>query len=185
MIRTFALAGLIAVVGTATSAATWTVDPAKSSLTFTGTATGQPFTGHFKTFSASIDFDPAKPEAGHVVVKVDTASASTGDAQKDELMPGDDFFAAATFPQAVFEATSFKALGGDAFEADGTLTVRDIKKPVVLPFTLTTSGDGAHAVGTVKLMRQTFGIGQNAWAADDNVAFAVDVAFDLTATKAK
>jgi polyisoprenoid-binding protein YceI len=185
MIRPLLLAGLLALVGTAASAATWTVDPAKSTLTFTGTATGQPFTGQFKTFVATIDFDPAKPEGGHVLVSVDTGSAATGDTQKDELIPGEDFFNAAKFPKAVFEATSFKALGGDKFEADGTLTIRDVKKPVVLPFTLTISGDTAHAVGTVQLMRQTFGVGQNAWAADDNVAFAVDVAIDLTATKTK
>lgn len=164
-------------------AAPWTVDLAKSSIAFAGTATGQPFSGTFKSFAAIIDFDPAKPAEGHATVTVDTASAATGDAQKDELIPGADFLATSTFPKAVFEATSFKALGGDKFEADGTLTIRDVKKPVALPFTFTTSGDTAHAFGTVQLLRQAFGIGQGAWAADDNVAFAVDVTIDIAARK--
>lgn len=188
MIRTtlaaaFAAALPLAALPVNAVAAPWTVDPAKSSIGFKGTATGQPFSGTFKSFAATIDFDPAKPAEGHATVTVDTGSAATGDAQKDELIPGADFFAASTFPKAVFEATSFKALGGDKFEADGTLTIRDVKKPVVLPFTFTTSGEDAHAVGTVQLLRQTFGVGQGAWAADDNVAFAVDVTIDIAAKK--
>lgn len=179
----FAAALLLPALAGAAAAAPWTVDPAKSTITFTGMASGQAFTGTFKTFEARIDFDPAKPAEGHAVVMVDTSSASTGDAQKDDLIPGADFFAAATFPKAVFEATSFKALGGDKFEADGMLTIRDVKKPLALPFTFTGSGDAAHAVGTVQLLRQTFGVGQNAWAADDNVAFAVDVTIDIAAKK--
>ncbi len=170
--------------GAATAnAATWTVDPAKSTITFKGIASGQPFSGTFKSFAATIDFDPAQPAAGHATVTVDTGSASTGDAQKDDLIPGADFFDAAKFPKAVFTAQNFKALGGDKFEADGTLQIRDVTKPITLPFTLTTTGNSAHAVGTTQILRQTYGVGQGAWAADDNVAFAVDVAIDLTATK--
>lgn len=166
------------------SAASWTVDPAKSHIKFTGTQTEQPFTGEFKTFSATIDYDPAKPQAAHVVVLVDTGSAATGDTQRDEAMPQSDWFDVKQFPQAKFEATGFKPLGGDKFEADGTLTIRSISKPVVLPFTLTTTGDTAHVVGHADLMRSSFGVGQGAWASPEWVKFEVGVDIDLTATKA-
>ncbi len=184
MIRlTLACALLLAGAGAA-SAATWTVDPAKSSLGFSGKQTGDAFSGRFKTFAATIDFDPAKPEAAHVSVTVDTGSATTGDQQRDEAMPGEDWFSAQAFPQAKFEATGFKPLGGDKYEADGTLTIRGAAKPVVLPFTLTIAGDTAHAVGHAELLRSAFGVGQGAWATDEYVAFEVGVDVDLTATKA-
>lgn len=176
-------AALLLGAGTA-SAATWTVDPAKSKLGFSGKQTGEAFSGTFKTFAATIDFDPAKPEAAHVTVTVDTGSAATGDQQRDEAMPGEDWFSAKSFPQAKFEATGFKPLGGDKYEADGTLAIRGVSKPVVLPFTLTTSGDAAHAVGRAQLVRSAFGVGQGAWATDEYVAFEVGVDIDLTATKA-
>ena len=172
--------GLAALPGSAV-AKPWMVDAAKSTITFAGTATGQPFSGTFKSFAASIDFDPAKPTEGHATVTVETGSAATGDAQKDELIPGADFFNASAFPKAVFQTTGFKALGGDKFEADGTLTIRDVTKPIALPFTFTADGGTAHAVGTVQLLRQSFGVGQGAWSADDNVAFAVDVTIDIAA----
>jgi polyisoprenoid-binding protein YceI/cytochrome b561 len=186
MIRnTFVAATLAAcLAATGASAATWTVDPAKSRLGFSGTQTEQPFSGQFKTFAATIDFDPAKPEAGHALVTIDMGSATTGDPQKDEALPGADWFDTKAFPQAKFEATGFKAKGGDAYEADGTLTIRGISKPVALPFTLTTSGDTAHAVGKVQLVRAAFGVGQGAWSTPEYVAFEVNVDIDLTATKA-
>jgi polyisoprenoid-binding protein YceI len=184
MIRTIFTAGLVLLAGTAASAAaTWTVDPAKSSIVFSGTQTGTPFQGRFKTFSASIDFDPTKPEAGHAVVTIDVASATTGDQQRDEAMPGAEWFDVKNFFQAKFEASTFKALGGDKYEADGTLTIRGVSKSVILPFTLTTSGNTAHAVGKAQLTRQTFGVGQGQWASNEYVAFEVDVDVDLMATK--
>ena len=183
MIRTLLMGLLLSSAGAA-SAATWTVDPAKSFVSFSGTQTGQPFSGKFKLFTATIDFDPAKPEAGHVTATIDLASASTGDPQKDEALPGSDWFDASAFPKASFESTAFKSLGGDRYEADGTLTIRDAKKPVVLPFTLTIAGDTAHAVGHADLLRTSFGVGQGAWATADYVAFEVGVDVDLLAKKA-
>ncbi len=185
MIRTLCCAGLLAITTMAgASAATWTVDRAKSKIEFTGTQTGQPFSGHFKTFAATIDFDPAKPETGHALVTIDTGSATTGDQQRDQALPGEDWFSAKAFPKAKFDVAGFKALGGDKYAADGTLTIRDMSKPVVLPFTLTTSGDTAHAVGSVQLLRSAFGVGQGDWASDEYVAFEVNVSIDLTASKA-
>ncbi len=167
----------------AAEAATWTVDPAKSTLGFTGSQTGTAFSGRFKTWTAAIDFDPAHPEAGHVAVKVDMASATTDDPQKDEALPTPDWFDATAFAAASFDATGFAPKGGDAYETTGKLTLRGVAKDVVLPFTLTLTGDQAHAVGHAKLMRTDFGVGQGAWTSGDYVALDVTVDLDLVATR--
>ena len=164
-------------------AATWTVDPATSKLGFTGVQTDQPFTGSFKRWTGTIDFDPAKPEAAHVAISIDTGSAMTGDTQRDEALPGEDWFAASKFPAATFEATGFVPKGGTAFETTGKLTIRGFGKDVTFPFTLTVEGDTAHAVGKTKLVRTAFGVGQGAWGTDQYVALDVDVSVDLTAKK--
>lgn len=179
-----AAALLVAVFGAgAAHAAAWTVDPARSRLGFTGQQSGEPFTGRFKTWTAAIDFDPAHPEAGHVSATIDTATATTGDIQKDEAMPGADWFDASAFTTATFEATGFAPKGGDAYETTGKLTLRGVSKNVVLPFTLTITGDQAHAVGHAKLVRTDFGVGQGAWSSGDTVALDVTVDLDLVATR--
>ncbi len=178
-----AAAVLLMGLSTAAEAASWTVDPAKSQLGFTGQQTGAPFTGRFKSWTAAIDFDPAHPEAGHVSAAIDIASASTEDPQKDEALPTPDWFDATQFGKATFEATGFTPKGGDAFETSGKLTLRGVSKAVVLPFTLTITGDQAHAVGHAKLMRTDFGVGQGSWASADYVALDVTVDVDLVATR--
>lgn len=184
MIRSAFLAVAVALASPgAAHAADWTVDPARSRLEFSGTQTGAPFTGRFGTWSATIAFDPAKPEAGHVAATIDLASAKTGDAQKDEAMPGGDWLDAGRLAQARFEATGFRPKGGDAYETTGTLTLRAVSKDVVLPFTLTLGGQEAHAVGKATILRTDFGVGQGAWADGGMVGLDVEVSFDLVATR--
>ena len=184
MIRTTLFAATALLAGArAADAATWIVDPAKSRLGFTGDQTGTPFTGRFKSWTAAIDFDPAHPEAARVSVKVDVASATTGDPQKDEALPTPDWFDASAFTTASFDAAGFAPKGGDAYETTGKLTLRGAAKDVVLPFTLTVAGDTAHAVGHAKLVRTDFGVGQGAWTSGDYVALDVTVDLDLVATQ--
>ena len=166
----------------AAHAADWTIDTAQSHLDFTGSQSGSPFNGHFTGFAGTIAFDPANP--AHADVTIDTATATTGDSQKDGAMPGADWFAAQKFPQEHFVATGFKLTTAGGFETNGTLTIRGISKPVTLPFTLAITGDIAKATGHVQLIRTRFGVGQGAWSTAQYVALEVAVNFAITAKSA-
>jgi len=184
MLRSLGLAAvLLAGASLSARAATWTIDPAKSQLGFTGSQSGTPFSGKFGKFSGTIVFDPASPGAGHADITVETGSATTGDQQKDGAMPGSDWFAADKFPTAHFVATSFKSTGTGTYEADGQLTIRGISKPLALPFTLAISGDTAKADGKVQLVRTDYGVGQGAWASSQYVALEVAVTVAIVATR--
>lgn len=178
------VAGLTALLAAAPAwAAHWQVDAAHSRLGFAGVQLGTPFQGGFGGFQASIDFDPADPRSAHVVVTVDLASAHTGDAQRDGAMPGAEWFDTAKSREARFEATGFVAKGGDAYEALGTLSLRGAAKTCTLVFTLTTTGDTAHAIGHADVLRTDFGVGQGPWSTDEYVALQVSVTFDLAARR--
>jgi len=181
--KAFAYVPLIAALAWSgpAAAAEWSVDAARSRLGFIGSQGGSPFEGKFTRWSARIDYDPAKPEAAKVTVDIDMASAQTGDSQKDQSLPGADWFDAKGFPKARFEAAGFKGKGANAFEAPGTLTIRGMGKSVVLPFTLDLKGAQAHAKGRLDIVRTDFGVGQGEWKAGDMVALQVAVVFDLEA----
>lgn len=165
------------------AAAGWAVDSAKSSLGFIGSQSGASFEGHFSKWQAQIDFDPANPGTGHALVTIDMGSATTGDPQKDQSLPQSDWFNVKGFPQATFEATSFRAKGGDAYEAVGSLTIRGVKKDVVLPFTFDAEGNAGHAKGKLELLRTDYGVGQGEWSSDQMVGLSVAVTVDIRATK--
>lgn len=135
----------------------------------------------FSLWSAQIGYDPAHPGAAHVHITIQTASAHTGDTQRDEALPGTDWFSAAAFPQAVFDATGFTLLGGDKFTTTGTLTIRGITRKLTLPFTLDLAGNTAAAKGSINLTRTDYGVGQGSWSSGDWVGLTAGVTFTLVA----
>jgi polyisoprenoid-binding protein YceI len=169
----------------AACAESWTIDKAQSELGFTATQTGSKFTGHFTRYDATIDFDPAHPEAGHATATIDMTSAVTGDKQRDAMLPDADWFDVAQFPQARFEATRFDAKGGNVYEAVGKLTIRGVTKDVVLPFTLQTANGVTTADGTLPILRSDYGVGQGAWATGQWVGLDVTVMLHVTATPSR
>jgi len=175
-----ALAIVLLPSGTA-RASDWKVVAAKSWLGFKGAAAGAPFEGRFSSWQAQVSFDPDKPEAGHVAVTVDMASAVTGDKEKDEALPQVAWFDAKAFPHATFAVQSFRAKGGHDYDAVGTLALRDVTKPVVMPVTIEVDGNTLHASGHIDLLRTDYNVGAATGA--KWVALEVVADFEVTAER--
>lgn len=165
--------------------ALWVVDKPASRLGFAGAMNGQAFTGTFRRWDARIQFDPKSLGTSNVTAIIDTGSAITGDQTRDEALPTADWFAVQTFPRAIFSASQFKALGGGRYQAMGTLAIRNVRRPVVLPFTLTIKDDHATMRGVLTIDRRIFNVGQGQFATGDTVATNVKIEVSLSATRAK
>lgn len=176
----FAAALLVLFAGDA-SAAEWRADSAASRLTFIGTQGGSPFEGSFETFSATTHFDESNLQESKAAVSIDMASVRTGNAQRDDAVKGQDWFAVATYPKAQFETKAFRRVGENRYEADAVLTIRNVSRPVVLTFALTEVGDATRATGDLVINRTVFGVGQGQWASAQLVAHEVTIRFDLLA----
>lgn len=187
MRRVFAFIAAIAFAAPSIAApATWTVDPAKSSLSFAVSVNGQTVTGKLASFAAVIAFDPAGLAQSSAKVTIPMAGAKTDDATRDAMLPRPDWFNVAGFPQAVFRTTAFVAKGGNAYEATGKLTLKGITKDVTLPFTLSIAGDTAVMKGETVLKRLDFGVGTiKEFAGETPVALSVKVMVNVTAKRAK
>jgi polyisoprenoid-binding protein YceI len=184
--RSLALGVLAAaVIAAPASAATWVVDKAASKLGFQGTVEGSAFTGVFRSWDAQISFDPKAPGSSKAVVTVATGSAFTNDKDRDESLPTDEWFGVKAFPKATFVTTRFVDLGGGKWQAYGDLTIKNVKRPVVLPFTLAITGDVAKMSGTLVLDRTAFNVGSGRWKSDDEVGTKVTVQVSLTARKGR
>ena len=156
--------------------------PAQSEIQFVSKQMGVPVEGTFKTFSAQVAFDPAKLATSKINFTVDTGSATLGSRETDAELPKPDWFNVPKFPQAVFESTTIKALGGGKFEVAGKLTIKGNAQNVVVPVTLTQSGATTTATGALPIKRRTFKIGENEWADTSMVADDVQVKFKLALT---
>jgi polyisoprenoid-binding protein YceI len=153
--------------------------PAQSDIAFVTKQMGVPLDGHFKKFDAQISFDTAKPETAKIAFTVDTGSATLGSPESDAEMPKAPWFNVPKFPQATFQSTSVKALGGGKYQIGGKLTIKGNSSAVDVPVTLTQAGGVTTAVGTFPIKRLAFKIGEGEWTDTSMVADEVQVKFKL------
>ena len=135
--------------------------PAQSSLGFVSKQMGVPVEGQFRKFAAQVAFDPAQPAKSKINFTVDVTSATLGVREADAELPKPVWFSSAKFPQAVFQSTAVKALGGGRYEVAGKLSIKGVAADVVVPVTLTQNGATTWASGTFPIKRLTYKIGEN------------------------
>ncbi len=129
-----------------------------SSLGFAGSYQSVAFKGNFPSFSTRLSFDPSRLADAKLDVTIPLGDATTRNAEYDSQMRSTSFFNIKSFPQAHYQATKFRSLGGNRYAADGTLTLRGVNKPVTLTFTWT-PGAKPKLVGQAVVKRMEFGVG--------------------------
>ena len=155
-----------------------------STLAFAGKHQGEVFAGKFPGFVTRFSFDPKQLAASRLDVAIPLATASTGNADYDGELRGEAFFASAKFAQANYTARKFRALGGNRYAADGTLSLRGINKPVTLEFSWT---PGARPVlaGKATVKRLDFGVGGGDWADTSLIPDAIAISTKVVFVPAK
>jgi polyisoprenoid-binding protein YceI len=176
-----ALAGLMA---TAPVLAADYVQAPGSVLVFATKYDGEVFTGKFASFTTTMSFDPAKLATSKLDVVIPLAGANTGNADRDSTLSGGDFFNVAKFAQARYTATKFRALGGNQYAADGTLSLRGVSKPVTLTFTWTPGAQPVLA-GKATVKRLDFGVGSGDWTDTSSIPNEVAVSTKVVFKPAK
>lgn len=181
----------------AADAPEWTVDPAKSSIVFTGRQMGVPSSGRFKNFNATVKFDPDNLAASAVEVVVDAASADAGNPDIDKELKQPKWFDVARFPTVRFATTAFRAKSKDStgngdYDAVARLTIRDVTEEVVLPFKLEIGPDPADAsqliarvAGGLTVSRTKFGVGRDEWRDTKIVGDDVGLKIEVLARRKK
>lgn len=111
------------------------LDASHASLTFTVSHLGfSTYTAGFDRFDATLEIDPAHPEAAKLKATVDVKSLDLPTPPKgfhDSLMSA-QWFDAATHPQITFVSTNIEKTGDYSAKIYGDLTLRGVTKPVVL-----------------------------------------------------
>ena len=155
------------------------VIPAQSQITFAAKEMGVPVEGKFGKWTATIAFDPKKPEAGNVGFTISTASASFGSPETDSEVPKPEWFSVAKFPTGTYASTAIKAKGAGHFDVAGKLTVKGTTKDVVVPIALAQAGPTTTATGQFTIKRNDFKIGEGEWTDTSQLADEVLVKFKI------
>lgn len=147
------------------------IDAAKSKVAATFKQMNVPVEGVFTKTSGSIQFDAAKPELATASILIDTAGFDLGMDDYNAEVRKKEWFDSKTYPQASFTSTSFKALGGDRYQASGKLVLKGKSVDVSLPVTVKREAATTIFTGSLPVSRKAFEIGDADWneVVDDTV----------------
>lgn len=112
-------------------AGTYELDDAHTSVEFVGRHMLSKTRGRFNAFTGTVVVGET-PETSSVNVEIDAASLETDHEKRDEHLKSGDFLELEKFPTLTFKSTGVRATGGNGFELDGDLTIKDVTRPVTL-----------------------------------------------------
>jgi len=173
------LAALLPLLAAAQSPPAAKLLPAQSEIVFTSRQMGVPVEGRFRKFDAQVAFDPRQPETGRVTLTVDLASVAMGAAESEAEVAKPGWFDTKAFPQASFQSSAIKAVGGGRFEMSGKFTLKGQSRDLTVPVTLAQAGGTSIASGSFVVKRLDFRIGDGDWSDTSLVANDVQVRFKL------
>lgn len=156
----------------------WTIIGPKS-LSFSVKWNDDVVTGSFSDWSADIKFASNALDQSSIKVLIDLASVNTSDATVNSAIGNVEFFNSSTSPQAQYISNNIKNLGGNRYQMDGMLRLKNIEQPLRIIFTLDENGNKTQAKGSTNINRvaHQIGIGQ------DEIANDVSVGFEFMAQK--
>lgn len=172
---------------------TYTLDPSHSRIGFVARhAMIAKVRGAFNEVSGTATIDGANPSASSLEVTIQAGSVDTRDANRDGHLASPDFFDVATYPTITFVATGFEVTGDDTVEVTGNLTIKDVTKPVSVPFEFggaATDPFGNHRIGfegQVSVNRKDWGLTWNAALETGGVLVSdkVTLEFEVSAVQA-
>ena len=165
-------------------AGTWTIDPVHSEVGFSVRhMMVSKVRGKFNEFRGEI-VTGESPVDSSVSATIDLGSIDTGNPDRDNHIRSADFFDVDTHTTMTFQSTGVR-VDGDSYLLDGTLTLRDITKPITLGLELGGFGPdpygNAHVgfTATGELKRSDFGVDFNAVLETGGVVVGDKVALNL------
>ena len=136
----------------------------KSEIRFVAKQLGVNVEGRFRKWKANVVFLPADLGKSKAEFDIDLASIDLASEDSEREIRGGLWFDTGKFPVAHFSSTAIKDLGGDKYEIAGALTLKGVKREVVVPVTVK-KGDAGNRVaeGSFTLMRLDYNIGTGMW----------------------
>ena len=127
----------------------YVLDPAHTRIGFSARhAMVTKVRGHFEEFEGTAHVDTENPSKSTVAVAIQTASVSTGQAQRDGHLKSPDFFDVENHPQITFTSTDVQR-DGIEWSITGDLTINDVTKPVTVLFEET--GEAKDPFGNLRV----------------------------------
>ncbi len=166
-------------------AQTWVIDKEQSKVIFHYTYTGDPYQGEFRNVDAVFDIDPMNPGSCNFTVTIPIGEIWVDSPEAIDYLLDIELFDVDQFPTASFEAVECRLTSMDSFTSNGSLTIRNVTRPMSFPFTLSVENIdgriGFRLNSNVTIRRLEFGVGQGYWASTAEIPNDIGIEVDVFA----
>ncbi|AKE51882.1 YceI family protein [Kangiella geojedonensis] len=141
------------------------------------------FTGHFKEYEVSADFDSGDLSNSYINVMIELGTLESGSEKRDTKLKKGNWFDIDNTPRSYFKSESIKPVSDGIYEIEGLLEIKGISKPYSFTLEIRELVDLLKLSGNFTINRLDFDLGLGAWKNPDWVKHEVEVEFDITVKK--
>jgi polyisoprenoid-binding protein YceI len=156
-------------------ATNWTADPANAKVGFSVHGPFGAVNGTFTGLQAKIRFDPGDLGGSSVEASLDAKTVSSGNGLRNHhLRTEEQWLNTDKYPRISYKSTKVEKTG-TGYKAVGALTIKDVTKPVEIPFTFTGNGGTGVFKGEFTFKRLDFQLGKPGGTVGDEITIHLEV----------
>lgn len=129
--------------------------------------------GSFKGLEADIAFDPAKAYGNKIEASVDVKTINTSSNTRDKHLKKEEYFDAEKFPKITMKSSSFSKGDDGKFKGFFNLSIKGTTKTVPVIFSFVETNGKATFMGTFKINRLDYKVGESSWVMSDDVNITI------------
>jgi len=153
----------------------WNVDSANAKVGFSVKGPFGTVNGTFTGLESTVKFDPADLAGSSVVASIDANTVSSGVGLRNHhLKSEEDWLNTDKYPRISYKSTKIEKAGA-GYKATGELTIKDVHKPVGIPFTFTPNGNTGVFKGEFSFKRLDFNLGKPGGSVGDVITIRLEV----------
>lgn len=143
--------------------------------------------GKLQKFDVDVQLDLEKPEEANVEARIEAASITTGETNRDNHLRSPDFLNAEKYPYLTFKNTRVEEIDKKHARIFGDLTIQDVTRPVTLdvefagtaksPFGTTNAGFSAKTAISRKEWNLTWNVAleTGGWLVGDEIEISIEI----------
>jgi polyisoprenoid-binding protein YceI len=153
----------------------WIADAPNAKINFSIKGVFGTVHGSFSGLKSNILFYADNPASGSISASIDAKTVNTGIGLRNHhLRDEEEWFNTSKYPVISFRSKKVQKTA-DGYTVEGDLTIKDVTRPVTIPFTFTANGNAGVFKGQFKLKRLDFHLGSPGGSVGEEVAVDLEV----------
>jgi len=130
--------------------------------------------GHFSGIKGAIFFDRNKPALSSFDITLEVSGIDTDNSKRDKHLLSADYFDVSRYPTIRIKGKPVLDKNG-SYIFEGTLTIKNITRPISFPFTVKSQLSGYLFEGGFKINRRSYQVGNRSAILSDDVKVSLKV----------